>query len=150
MKVLMALDNSQGSQRALELAAQWLEGRDAAVTVLHVIAEHVLYGRAGAAPAEVYDLTQERERTDHLLNDALQYLREAHAGTTFSTLIRIGDPEALILEAAADEGADLIIMGSRGLGAAGRLLLGSVSTHVVTHAHTAVLVVHPQSGKSAR
>ena len=150
MKVLIALDNSRGSQRAVEFAAQWLEGRDAAVTVLHVIAEHVLYGRAGVAPAEVYDLTQERERSDHLLNDAVQYLREARAGSAFSTLIRIGDPEALILEAASDVGADLIIMGSRGLGAAGRLLLGSVSTHVVTHAPTAVLVVHPQAEKTGR
>lgn len=150
MNVLIALDNSRGSKRALEFAARWLEGRDTSVTILHIIAEHLLYGRAGVAPAEAHDLAQERERSEQLLDEAERYLREARAGSTFSTLIRIGEPEALILETAADQGVDLIIMGSRGLGAAGRLLLGSVSTHVVTHAHAAVLVVHPQSEKNVR
>lgn len=150
MKVVIALDSSQGSRRALEFACEWLAGRDAAVTVLHVIAEHLLYGRAGVVPTEVYDLTQERARAQHLLDDAVQYLREGRAGASFNTLVKIGSPEELILETARDEGADLIIIGSRGLGAAGRFLLGSVSTRVATHAHCAVLVVHLKQEETAR
>jgi nucleotide-binding universal stress UspA family protein len=54
----------------------------------------------------------------------------------------VGDPAELILQAAALDHTDLIIMGARGLNAAQRFLLGSVSTKVTAHAHCAVLVVH--------
>jgi nucleotide-binding universal stress UspA family protein len=45
--------------------------------------------------------------------------------------------------------ADLIIMGSRGLNAASRFLLGSTSQKVTTHAHCAVLVVRPKGSSPA-
>jgi nucleotide-binding universal stress UspA family protein len=50
-----------------------------------------------------------------------------------------GGPAASLLEAAKD--ADVIVVGRRGLGGFGRLLLGSVSEHVVRHADTTVVVV---------
>jgi nucleotide-binding universal stress UspA family protein len=55
----------------------------------------------------------------------------------------VGQPAVEIL-AAADEGADLVIVGARGLGTLGRLVLGSVSDRVVDHAPCPVLVVKPK------
>ena len=52
-----------------------------------------------------------------------------------------GDPATVITETAQETGADLIVMGAKGLAAIDRFLLGSVSTRVVQHADCAVLVV---------
>lgn len=54
---------------------------------------------------------------------------------------RQGDPATKIIEQAESDGADLIVIGTRGLIAAKRWLLGSVSTQVTHHAPCDVLVV---------
>jgi nucleotide-binding universal stress UspA family protein len=67
--------------------------------------------------------------------------RLAEIGIPATPHVRSGDPAPEIIAAAADRGADLIVTGSRGLGALDRLLLGSVARNVLTHAHCSVLVV---------
>lgn len=57
------------------------------------------------------------------------------------TVAGIGDPADAIVDEAGDWGADLIVLGTRGLGGAQRLLLGSVSTKVLHRAPCDVLVV---------
>lgn len=59
-----------------------------------------------------------------------------------------GPPREIIVDEADKWGADLIVMGSRGLGAWSRVLLGSVSNAVVHHAKCSVLIVrkHKDSG----
>jgi nucleotide-binding universal stress UspA family protein len=52
-----------------------------------------------------------------------------------------GNPADVLVEEAEESGADLIVVGTRGLNAARRLVLGSVSTNVVQHAPCDVLVV---------
>jgi nucleotide-binding universal stress UspA family protein len=56
----------------------------------------------------------------------------------------LGRPEYTILEAAGHERSDLVVVGSRGLSGVARVLLGSVSEYVATHAHCSVLVVRPR------
>jgi nucleotide-binding universal stress UspA family protein len=58
-----------------------------------------------------------------------------------------GPPRQVIVEEAENWGADLIVMGSRGLGAWNRLLLGSVSSAVVHHAKCSVEIVRRPQGK---
>ena len=55
----------------------------------------------------------------------------------------LGRPEYAIPEAAVRERSDLVVVGSRGLSSVARVLLGSVSEYVATHAHCSVLVVRP-------
>ena len=59
----------------------------------------------------------------------------------FESVRETGQPVDRITSFAVDNGADLIVLGSRGLGGFGRLLLGSVSDGVLHHAHCAVLIV---------
>lgn len=54
-----------------------------------------------------------------------------------------GDPASAILDTADEVDADLVVVGSRGLGRATRFLRGSVSSKVASHAHTSVLVIQP-------
>ena len=144
MKVLIALDGSAHSDQALELAQDLLAGKPAAVTVLHVIPRHLIYGKGGPVVAECYDPDAEQTASRALLEEAATRLRAAGVGPAITKEIEVGDPAEAILAVAANDGMDLIIMGSRGLNAAKRFLLGSVSTKVSTHAHCAVLVAHPR------
>ena len=56
----------------------------------------------------------------------------------------IGRPDAAIVWLAEEIGADLVSVGSRGLGAMRRTLIGSVSDSVVRHAHCPVMVVRKE------
>jgi nucleotide-binding universal stress UspA family protein len=63
------------------------------------------------------------------------------AGMSYRALREIGQPIATIVRIAEREQADLIVLGSRGLGGFQKLLLGSVSDGVAHHAHCPVLIV---------
>jgi len=65
----------------------------------------------------------------------------AKSGFQVREALRIGKPADEILTVAKQDKADLIVTGAKGLGAIRRVLLGSVSTRVVQHAHCGVLVV---------
>jgi nucleotide-binding universal stress UspA family protein len=65
----------------------------------------------------------------------------AKAGFQIREALRLGKPADEILTVAKQDKADLIVTGAKGLGAIRRVLLGSVSTRVVQHAHCGVLVV---------
>jgi nucleotide-binding universal stress UspA family protein len=67
--------------------------------------------------------------------------RLAKAGYQVREALRLGKPADEILTVAGKDRADLIVTGAKGLGAVGRILLGSVSTRVVQHAKCSVLVV---------
>jgi nucleotide-binding universal stress UspA family protein len=53
----------------------------------------------------------------------------------------VGSPGDVIVQVAQTIGADLVVVGGKGLGMFGRLLLGSVSEHVLRHAPCPVLLV---------
>jgi nucleotide-binding universal stress UspA family protein len=65
------------------------------------------------------------------------------AGATAEFLVWEGDPGDSIAAAAEAEHADIVVVGTRGRSGAERMLLGSVSDHVVRHADCPVLVVRP-------
>jgi len=58
----------------------------------------------------------------------------------------MGRPESAIVAAAARDGTDLVVVGHRGVAGVTRVLLGSVSEHVTTHARCSVLVARPRPG----
>ena len=67
--------------------------------------------------------------------------RLTEGGVKGRTVEAHSDPADALVEQARTDGADLIVVGTRGLSTAQRLLLGSVSTKVVHHAPCDVLVV---------
>jgi nucleotide-binding universal stress UspA family protein len=78
---------------------------------------------------------------ESLQTEAVRLL-EAHGVEAVGHLVE-GDPASGILDVAEEVDADLVVVGSRGLGRATRFIRGSVSSKVFSHAHTSVLVVHP-------
>lgn len=144
LKVLVALDGSPAAAQALELAAELLAGKEAEATLFHVMPRHLIYGKGGPVVAECYDPAEERASAVALLTGAAERLSGESSALTIKKEIEVGDPADLILAAAARDDMDLIVLGSRGLNAAQRFMLGSVSTKVATHAHCAALVSHPK------
>lgn len=134
MRILLAYDGSEGAKRALEQAAELAERDGRGMTVVSV-AETVDLGRAGSHIVPEGE-DQERKRE---LADAVERL--SARGVKVRAVERKGEPAAMIVDEAEKEHTELIVVGTRGLSAAKRMVLGSVSTAVVQHAPCSVLVV---------
>jgi nucleotide-binding universal stress UspA family protein len=100
-------------------------------------------------------LGYERRLYEQIEEDSRELLRKqswqvkAAGGTVAGTHLRMGQVALEIVALAEELGADLIVMGSRGLGGVRRALMGSVSDSVLRHAHCPVLVVRPEKGQAA-
>jgi nucleotide-binding universal stress UspA family protein len=81
----------------------------------------------------------ERARLEEAARNSAETLRSA--GLVVSEIVVSGDPREVIIAEADRWNSDSIFIGARGLGRMERLLLGSVSSHVVNHAHCTVEVV---------
>ena len=141
-KILVALDGSKHSKKAVELAVDIAKIWSAEAYLIHVMEKKKI-------PTEFKEYAKfERVRpsnyfswvAEKLLNEAEFRFREAGIEKVESTY-EIGHPADKIIEEADKRKVDLIIMGSRGLGGFTRTLMGSVSTKVCNHAHTTCITV---------
>jgi nucleotide-binding universal stress UspA family protein len=136
--ILLATDLSAASREATDRAIDLAGRLDARLVIVNVLEKRRLAG--GGSHERVDQARAEREA--HLVN----VVRDARSsGVTAEFLVWQGDPGGSIAAAAEAEGADLVVVGTRGRSAAGRWLLGSVSDHVVRHAGCPVLVVRPST-----
>jgi nucleotide-binding universal stress UspA family protein len=138
-RIVVGIDGSSDSLRALEWAVREAAKRQAPLTVITVYRTVVTFW-GGAA-----DLPLDGSDADRARGDA----REA----THKALALAGGerPESVTVEAvnglpgdeliSASENADLIVVGARGTGGFARLLLGSVAVQVAHHAHCPVVIV---------
>jgi nucleotide-binding universal stress UspA family protein len=135
-RVLAAVDLSGQSHRVVESAV--------AAAVACGSELRALYVQDRLTPILVEEALYDEEETRHQSGAQLRKTLEAVAVPSelmVSQEIRDGHAGQEILRAADDWDADLIVMGSHGFGFFNRLLLGSISTHVLRHGHRATLVV---------
>jgi nucleotide-binding universal stress UspA family protein len=151
LKILLPTDGSEFSAAAEQSTAirPWPAGSQ--VKVLSVEEIPVFENQTTAFPiATVYPASL----LDELIEAARQHAQEAAEAATkilagsrlkmaANHLTAVGDPRVIILEYAQDWPADLIVLGSHGRRGFDRLLLGSVSEAVATHAKCSVEVVRP-------
>ena len=130
-KVLVAYDGSAPSAKALHLARSiGAQGESVELVFAHVVK---LYGLGTGAETVLLDEAKKVLVEMEQLADEVPNKAHAH-------LLKGSSPADLLLKCAQDEGCDLIVMGSRGLGAL-RGILGSVSSHVLREAAVPVLIV---------
>jgi nucleotide-binding universal stress UspA family protein len=147
MKILLATDGSESASNAVETVRTLTLP---AGTVVHLVAvlptTPELFGAAwdSYVPGDAEAI--ERQMTGEL-DAALKAVegRLSRPGVTVEREVLRGRPASHIVELAAELRADLIVIGSRGLGTWRRLLLGSVSAEVVDHAGCPVLVARKPS-----
>jgi nucleotide-binding universal stress UspA family protein len=89
-------------------------------------------------------LEEARCRAPEIVAEAQTAIRKEAPALVVTTEIREGDPREVVLEAAEEWRADLIILGSHGYSAARRMLLGSVAQAVSLHATCSVEIVRPR------
>jgi universal stress protein A len=132
--IVVGYDGSEHSDRALERAIA-LAHEGAELIVVSAAGLTRAGGMAGAVEVDPGEAEQARESLDKA-----QAKMQAK-GINARTVEAHGDPADMIVQQAKEAGAELIAVGTRGLNAAQRALLGSVSTKVVHHAECDVLVV---------
>ena len=129
-RILLAYDGQEPAQKALAMAADLAKHYGATITVVSVVPVH-----PGRTPLDPWD---DREVHQRELLDAAAKLREM--GIEAELVESSGDPAKTIERIAAERDVDAVIVGARGLGTLERMLQGSVSEHVATHAPTTVIV----------
>lgn len=146
MKILVAVDDSPHSARAVRFVSRMRWPAGSRVLVANVVTPALTPPRIGAesgVPLTIEVTEEQRERARELVEDAEEQLREA--GIASEGRIPTGDPRDALLRLAAEERVDLMVVGSHGRTGLAKLLLGSVSSHAVTHASCNVLVVKEES-----
>lgn len=137
-RILVPYDGSSPSEKALEYTFETFP--DADVTALYVVPVPEGYWEAFEEPEDRIpgaDKADERGRT--VLDEASDIAAEH--GHELETDIDTGTPDHVIVERAADEGYDAIVIGSHGREGVSRILLGSVAENVVRRASVPVVVV---------
>lgn len=139
-RILVGVDGSEASARALDVALTIGGASDATVTCvlcwnLEVHEGAVVTDRASEARAAV------EQRYRALGQRTIEPVAERHPGVSIDVEVRHGRPGKALVEAAVELRADLVVVGSRGHGGFRGLLLGSVSRRVVERAPCVVAVV---------
>jgi nucleotide-binding universal stress UspA family protein len=134
-RIVVGVDGSKSSARALSWAVQQAELTGAVLEVVTTWEWPTSYGWGLVIP-EGWSPTDDAQK---VLDEALGSLAEAHPGVTIRPVIIEGHPAPVLVH--ESEGADLLVVGSRGHGEFAGMLLGSVSEHCVTNAHCPVLVL---------
>lgn len=133
-KILLATDASPDAALAARAALDIARGAGSELHVVHVW-RTLRSSRFGAYIRR--ELSREAGR---LLDEQVEKI-EAAGGAVSGKHLREGPKADEILDLAGELGADLVVIGARGQGALGRLLLGSVAEGIVYHARCPVLVV---------
>ncbi len=135
-RVLVAVDGSPQSMEACRLAAMLASCYEATLIALHVATP--IQPGVSVSPTE-YDRAEDaaRARGAEVLKTA-QTIAQGFA--PYAGELEFGDPAAVICRRAREVDADLIVVGTRGLGTIDRLLLGSVSSAVAQRAPCSVVV----------
>jgi nucleotide-binding universal stress UspA family protein len=142
--VICCVDDSDGARSALHVAGRLAERLDLDLVLLHVQPPTEAPGVSAATAG------QERLREAEM-HDAAELLgriaRDHGLGSDVRQRVQIGSAADSILDVCADEGAELVVLGSRGRGGLKAALLGSVSTKVAAHAPCPCVIVPPDAGK---
>ena len=140
--ILVPIDFDETSDRALERAMSLANALGAQITVLHVYGLPIYnYPDGSYIPSpEVVESVKKsaREQLDNYM------ATKRCEGVSVTSLLREGRTAQEICAAAADIGADLILMGTHGRSLLGRTLLGSVAEAVVRGAAPPVMTVHAE------
>jgi len=141
MKVLLASDGSDNAIEAAKFLRRMQFGRPIELTLVSVCYDPQSTGAEVIQPWFPEWLEKQQAAFEAHHRELESMLSECCSSV--QKILRDGHAARVILSEADATGADLIVMGARGHSTVGRMLLGSTSDSVATHARCSVLVVHP-------
>jgi nucleotide-binding universal stress UspA family protein len=140
--IVVGTDGSESAQEAVRQAVELAARLGATLRIVSAY-EPVPAGRlrdeSREVPPDLQWMINPREDVDATLRGAAEAAREG--GVEAETYARQGDPADAILDVAEEQGADLIVVGNKGMTGARRFLLGSVPNRVSHHAPCSVLII---------
>jgi nucleotide-binding universal stress UspA family protein len=136
--VLVGVDGSTANEDAVQFALETADRWGVGVRALSAV------DARAAAPSRGFAAIPELDHAVELAREALRPWAEKFPHVVVTESVVFGPPQAELVRASSD--ASLTVVGSRGRGGLSALLLGSVSQHVVRHAHGPVAVVRRRSG----
>ena len=146
MKILVCTDGSKYSQKALEEASVIVKGCNVnEVAIIHVYEKFDSFPisvEGNIEQTEINRLMMEeyKKKGEKILSEALKFIEEKNIKAR--TILKKGHPADTIISVAQEEGFDMIVIGSRGLGGLKKLFLGSVSNAIIQEVNNcSVLVV---------
>ena len=133
--ILVPVDGSEGSKKALAVACQLANQADATLHILHIPEElsHETTLVWGIGSVAIEASRKDRENIGQQVVEKAAEAARATGATKVETFIGRGDPARTIVSEAKKRGIEAIVMGSRGLSDLKGLVVGSVS-HKVSHA----------------
>ena len=139
-KILVPVDFSEHSQKALRYALAFATQFDAEVVLVHIVEQMVYPGDWMYPPLAVTDFAAEKRE------QMIERLRSLDAGSGVKTqhMVRLGRAWQEVTEIARELKTDLIILATHGYTGLKHVLLGSVAEKIVRHAPCPVLSVRPE------
>lgn len=138
-KILIALDGSEGSARAVPHAIDLAKGNGGEVIAVHVDERMVAKG----------DMPPVHPNEEQILQEVRDQVNAIQSGGVNAELVRttviVGGPGSAIAKVAEDVDADLIVIGTRGHSSIPGLILGSVAHRLLHVAHRPVLAIPPSA-----
>ena len=135
-RIVVGIDDSDHARQALQHAFDEARRRDARVDVVHTYQLPVAWG----PPDYLAPSASSHDEVEQLANHVVdRMLGTPPSDLRVERIVTYGSPAQTLLRVA--EGADLLVVGSRGRGGFRGLLLGSTSHQVISHAPCPVLVV---------
>jgi nucleotide-binding universal stress UspA family protein len=133
--ILVGIDGSEEARQALEWSIVIARRCDAELLVVHAAGLLTHLDEGHITPTQSH-LSELRQRFEHEWCSSL-----AESGVSHRLVLLEGPPVLALLEAAHSEGADLIVVGRRGVGKGPGLLFGSTSHQLAESSHKPVLIV---------
>lgn len=147
-KIVVATDSSQSSAHAVREAAGLAHDTGSELHIAHVMPVSTLYSSADMVlPVGIPLYEESKQKAEGALLEDVERAEETGVMAAEAHLLE-GKPDEKIVTLAEEIGAGLIVVGSRGLGALARTLVGSTSTSIVRHAHCPVMVIRDEEKNS--
>ena len=140
--IVVGTDGSDTATQAVREAVDMAKAVGAKLELVSAyapVSEARLREERRKAPADMQWAINPKQEVEISLSDAADIAREA--GVEVSIHARQGDPADAILDVAEEQGADVVVVGNKGMTGAKRFLLGSVPDKVSHHASCSVLIV---------
>ena len=140
-KILIPVVKSEYNDKIISYAIILAKGSGASITAIHVLDKSTLGGIGDffGARVEEYEKSM-RKRSEELLTEVQQVIEKQGIKTSIEI---IGNKSVAqgIIDYARESGADVIVIGTKGLTGVGKFLMGSVASAVIDHAHCPVVAI---------